>query len=149
MDIGEAHYNLAHALSALGQPHPAVRAFREALRLQPDWPAALRDLAELLATHPDAGVRDATEAVRLASRAVELVEDRAADQGFVMNERDDALMLSTLAAAYAAAGRFEDATRTAERAEAVASGSAPDLAAQIRAQRNRYRSGQPPFESER
>ena len=148
-DYFEAHYNLAHALSALGQPHPAVRAFREALRLQPDWPAALRDLAEILATHPDAGVRDATEAVRLASRAVELVEERAADPGFVMNERDDALMLSTLAAAYAAAGRFEDATRTAERAEAVASGSAPDLAAQIRAQRNRYRSGQPLFESER
>ena len=148
-DYFEAHYNLAHALSALGQPHQAVRAFREALRLQPDWPAALRDLAEVLATHPDPGVRDATEAVRLASRAVELVEERAADPGFVMNERDDALMLSTLAAAYAAAGRFEDATRTAERAEAVASGSAPDLAAQISAQRNRYRSGQPLFESER
>ena len=123
-DYSEAHLGLAHAFSAVGQPHAAVEQFREALRLQPDWPAALRDFASLLATHPDVGVRDPDEAVRLATRAVELVEERAADPGFVMNERDDALMLDTLAAAYAAAGRYEDAIRTAERAEALVAGSA-------------------------
>ena len=130
-DYPEAHYTLAHAFATVGQPSTAVRQFREALRLRPDWPAALRDLALLHATRAEAGVRDPGEAVRLASRAAEL------------SGRRDASILDALAAAYAAAGRFAEATRTAETAEALAADSAPDLAAQIRAHLNLYRAGQP------
>jgi hypothetical protein len=51
--------------------------------------------------------------------------------------------LDALAASYAAAGRFTEATRTAEEAEALAARSAPQLAADIRARLDRYRAGQP------
>ena len=130
-DYPEAHYNLAHAFATVGQSSAAVSQFREALRLRPDWPAALRDLALLRATRAEASVRDPGEAVRLASRAAEL------------SGRRDASILNALAAAYAAAGRFADATRTAEVAEALAVDSAPVLAAQIREHLSLYRAGQP------
>ena len=128
-DYAEAHYNLAHALSALGDQTAAVAQFREALRVRPDWATALGALAWLQATHPD--VRDPEEAVHLASRAAELSDNR------------DVAVLDALAAAYAAGGRFEEATRTAEAAEALAVASAPGLAAGIKARLNLYRAGRP------
>ena len=147
-EYAEARYNLAHALSAADQPDAAAEEFRAALQLEPDWPAALRDLATLLATHADAGVRDPPEAVRLAARAVDLVQERAADpdEQFATNPRDDALLLDALATAYAAAGRFDEAVSTAEDAEALAGGVDPALAGRIRGQLRRYRDGRFPFE---
>ena len=147
-EYAEAHYNLAHALSSTAQPRAAVAAFREALRIDPDWPAALRDLARLLATHADAAVRDPADAVRLAARAVDLARERAAgpDGRFVTNPRDDALLLDALATAYAAAGRFGEAARTAADAAALATDADPRLAAQIKGRQDRYRAGRFPFE---
>jgi len=133
----EAHYNLAHAYAAAGQPSEAVHQLREALRLRPDWPPAMGTLAWLQATHPDAGVGEPEEAVRLASRA--------ADQ----SGRRDASILDALAASYAAAGRFAEATRTAEEAEALAVRSAPQLVADIRARLGLYRAGRPVVASQR
>jgi len=128
-DYAEGHYNLAHALSAVGDQIAAVAQFREALRVRPAWPTALGALAWLQATHPD--VRDPEEAVHLASRAAELSENR------------DVAVLDALAAAYAAAGQFEEATRTAKMAEARAVASAPALVAGIRARLDLYRAGRP------
>ena len=146
-DYGEAHYNLAHALSAAGESGAAVQALRDALRIEDEWPAALRDLALLLATDADAAVRDPAEAVRLATRAVDLARERAADpeQRFEMNPRDDALLLDALATAYAAAGRFEEAVSTAEDARALVAAADPAMAARIAAQAERYRDGRFPF----
>jgi len=127
----EVHHTLAFALAAVGQPGDAVLHFHEAIRLRPDSPQILTDLAWLRATHPDAGTRDPEEAVRLATRAAELSGGR------------DPRILDTLAAAYASAGRFEDAVRTAEAAEIQAAASAPDLAAGIQTRLNLYRSGKP------
>ena len=85
-------------------------------------------LASLEATEPDAP-RDLRDAVRLASRAADLTGRR------------DPRILDVLAAVYAAAGRFGDASRTAEAAQALASaGSNPDLAAQLRERVSVYRS---------
>jgi Flp pilus assembly protein TadD len=39
----------AHALIAIGQPSAAVAEFRAAIRIRPDWPSALQDLAWLQA----------------------------------------------------------------------------------------------------
>ena len=127
-DYREAHYNLANVLS-MGEPHAAVREFREALRLHADWPEALRDLALLLATHPDPGVRDPTEALRLASRAADL------------SGQADPFILAALAAAYAAGGRFEEAIATAETAESLATDGAPELTELIRERLSWYRTG--------
>jgi protein O-mannosyl-transferase len=95
---------LAALLAGLGQTQGAIEQYREALKLDPNIPGALNNLAWILATHPDAGFRDGTEAVRLAEKAVELTR------------RNKAFLLGTLAASYAEAGRFNEAVKTAEEA---------------------------------
>jgi tetratricopeptide (TPR) repeat protein len=99
-----AHNNLGIALVAAGKVSEALPHMRQAARLAPDWPVPLASLAWTLATHPEPQVRRPDEAVRLAARAAELTARRDPD------------VLRTLAAAYAAAGRFEAATESAERA---------------------------------
>lgn len=98
----DAHTNLAQLLSNQGDAAAAAPLFLEALTLTPDHPQALAGLAWIRATAGDAALRDADEAVRLAERAVEATRHR------------DVGALDALAAAYASAGRFDDAVRTAE-----------------------------------
>jgi tetratricopeptide (TPR) repeat protein len=74
-------------------------------------PEILNNLAWQLATCPDSKVRDGTRAVRLAQRACELTHYRKT------------IMVGTLAAAYAEAGRFDEAIATAQRACDLASES--------------------------
>src|SRR3954465_2892663 len=128
----EARYNLGHALIAAGDAAEAAGQFRSALQVKPDWTPALASLAWLEATE-SAGVRNPEDALRLASRAAELTGNR------------DAQVLDVLAAAYAAAGRFPEATRTAETASQLASASSADLARQIDERVKLYRAGQPLF----
>ena len=70
------------------------------VRLAPNWPEALNNLAWLLSTHPSAEFRNGAEAVSLAERACQLTG------------RTNFWMLSTLAAAYAEAGRYPEAVST-------------------------------------
>jgi Flp pilus assembly protein TadD len=128
-DYAEAHYNLSQAQVAANQPARAADALREALRLRADWPAAMGALAWLQVTHADPGIYDPEQALRLATRAADLSDGK------------DVAILDALAAAYAASGRFDEAARTAEGAVALADGSAPHLAGNIRARLARYRSG--------
>ena len=74
------------------------------LRLDPDRPEALNDLAWLLATSSDDKVRNGAEAVLHAERACRLTAFKQTQ------------MISALAAAYAEAGRFPEAVATAEMA---------------------------------
>ena len=115
-----------------------IAVLREELSRNPDSAQTLNNLAVLLATAPDDAVRDGAEAVRLAERANALTEQQ------------NPVMLTTLAAAYAEAGRFEDAIRTAEQATKLA------LAAgiEVLANRNRqlleyYRRGEPYHQQDR
>jgi Flp pilus assembly protein TadD len=130
-DHPEGRYNLAHASTSIARPTEAVRELRQALRLRPDWPPALEALAWLQATEADVTIRDPPEAVRLASRAADL------------SGMKNPTALDTLAAAYAAAGRFTEAARTAETAEALAASTSPALAAEIKGRLNLYRAGTP------
>ena len=106
-DFPNAYYSLATALAETGRWRESAEAYRRQLRLQPGHLFALNGLARLLATCPDPAVRDGREAVRLAERACRAAggEERPA-------------FLDTLAAAYAEAGRFDDAVRTVELAMA-------------------------------
>jgi len=70
--------------------------------------AALNNLAWIYATDPRSELRDADEAVRLAEQACQL------------SDRTVPSRLTTLAAAYAAAGRFDKAVATAEEAMRLA-----------------------------
>ncbi len=100
----EAHGAASTILIRLGRRGEAVKHLRAALETAPKDPQVLTSLAWLLATAPEAAVRDGTEAVVLAERLVGGTESPTATQ------------LDTLAAAYAEAGRFTDAVPAAERA---------------------------------
>jgi tetratricopeptide (TPR) repeat protein len=103
-NIALTHQALALALKSKGRNEEAITHFREALRIKPNWEKPMNSLAWILATHSDSNLRDPQEALSLALRACELADYQ--DPGF----------LDTLAAAYAAAGRFADAAATAEKA---------------------------------
>ncbi|MGH7971024.1 MAG: hypothetical protein ACREIC_20065, partial [Limisphaerales bacterium] len=85
-----------------------IAAYRQAVSLQPGSSVALNNLAFLLATAPEPALRDGAAAVKYAQQACFLT-------GY-----SNAATLSTLAAAYAEAGRFDDAVATTEKACKVA-----------------------------
>jgi hypothetical protein len=99
------------AATVRGQSRVAAQIdqFREAVNRDPNSAVALNNLACLLATAGDPSLRDGSEAVRLAERACGLT-------GY-----QNTSVLSTLAAAYAEIGRFDEAIATAEKASALAS----------------------------
>ena len=128
----DAYYYLARASSAVNRPADAVRLLSRAVEIRPEWPEALAQLAWLLATEGDASVQNPAKAVQYGLRAAALTNHR------------DSSVLDSLAAAYAAAGRFDLATVTAEAAlSASAPSDAPELAQQVRARLALYRAGRP------
>ena len=113
-----------------GRPREAVEPLEQALRIDPDMADAQNNLAWVLATLPPSRGGDAVKAVGLAQRACELTGNRLPGT------------LDTLAAAYAAAGRFGEAVATAEKAIDMAqSAGQTKLAAEIEARLQLYRSG--------
>jgi tetratricopeptide (TPR) repeat protein len=134
-----AHAHLGDALLARGEGALAVQHWEEAVRLRPDFLEAANNLAWLLATSPDASLRDPERALAVAGSAARLV---AGDREAPPAER--ASVLDTLAAAQAAAGRFPAAAATAERAVALAEAAGdPALAADLRSRLALYRAGAP------
>ena len=128
----EAHIGLGDALHAQGRTTEAVAHWREGIDLQPDDALALRRAAWVLATSPDAAIRNGGDALAFAVRAVEITGG------------GDARILDTLAAAYAEKGQFADAALTALRALAhAAQENQPALADAIRARIARYEAQQP------
>lgn len=131
-ELLDAHLNLAMIYEELGQHKLAVRHYRHHLRM-PDPPiAATVKLAWILATSSDETVRAPQEAVRLA------------ETGAKVTERRVAVILDRLAAAYAAAGKFEAAIKTAEEAAQLAEQKGQsDLAKEIQARLMLYRQNVP------
>jgi tetratricopeptide (TPR) repeat protein len=103
-----AELKLAAISSDNRQFSDAIHHYQRALELDTNSVPALNNLAWLLATAPDPGLRNGKEAVRLAERACR------------QSEFKEALLLGTLAAAYAEAGRFDDAVATAQKARELA-----------------------------
>jgi tetratricopeptide (TPR) repeat protein len=107
-DHADSHIHLGSALADQRQPKDAMTQYRLALRLNPNAIDALNNLAWMLATQPDAELRNGTEAVQLAERACEITSYQVP------------LLVGTLAAACAEAGRFADAVKFAQKAEDLA-----------------------------
>jgi Flp pilus assembly protein TadD len=105
------HLGLATVLPHLGRNAEAATHLKAARQTCPDAPDAMNNLAWTLATSDDAELRDGAQAVKYAERACELTHYR------------ETIMVGTLAAAYAEAGRFEEAVATAQKACALASES--------------------------
>jgi len=104
----QSHYNLGLASVMAGLWGRAATNYQAAIKLNPDWAIALNDLAWLQATAPDEHVRNGPEAVRLAERACAL------------SQQKEARYLGTLDAAYAEAGRFDEAIAMVGKACALA-----------------------------
>ncbi len=117
------HYNLGNALLQIGRVDEAVVQYQKVLEVHPDSAEVynkLRQLAWMLATSPDASIRNGVKAVELAQQANQLAGGK--NPGF----------LHTLAAACAEAGRFDDAIQNAQKAiELARAAGQPDLVEQL------------------
>lgn len=102
------HYMLAGLLYQRRNFTEAMVEYQLALQIDPNQPLALNDLAWILATAPDARLRNGAAAVDLAQRACRLTNYKMT------------LFVGTLAAAYAEAGRYQDAVKAAEQAITLA-----------------------------
>ena len=125
-------YNLANAYRSDGQLENAVEAYRHTLEMQPKMTLAANNLAWILATHPNAEIRNGAEAVLWAKR----VSDQTNDS--------QAAFLDTLACAYAENGDFQYAIAAADRAIAMYNENGDDSkAANVEARLELFRRGQP------
>jgi Flp pilus assembly protein TadD len=125
----ESRRDLADLLAEGRQFSDAIDSYREALRLKPDFQAALNNLAWLRACCPQAEFRNGGEAVELAERACQLSQHHNAD------------FLGTLAAAYAEAGRFDAALDRVQKALFLAQGSSSTNL--LRQMLEQFRAGKP------
>lgn len=104
----DADAGLGMVSETVGSDSDAVMYYRNALLAAPDSVIALNNLAWLLATDSNPALRNGSEAVSLAKSACDLTHYQ------------QVRLIGTLAAAYAEAGRFEDAIATAQKAIALA-----------------------------
>ncbi len=129
-DSAETQNSLALALWQAGRVKEAIAHWERALRIQPDYAAAQNSLAWALATVGPENGGDPVRAVTLAEQACKLTEHRVPGN------------VDTLATAYAAAGRFNDAIVTEQKALALARvAGQSQLAGEIEARLQLYRAG--------
>lgn len=125
-----AYYNRALARAHILNHDGAITDFNEVIRLDPRHANAHNNTAWMLATTPVTAVRNGTRALELARKAAELTNWK------------EALILQTLAAAYAETGNFSEAVRWQTKAlefPDFATNSGPEALRQIEF----YRQGQP------
>jgi tetratricopeptide (TPR) repeat protein len=128
----ETELQLAQISTDNQQFSDAITHLQQVLELDTNSDTALNNLACLRATASDPGFRNGNEAVRLAERACSLTQYK------------DPFLITTLAAAYAEAGRFDDAVVTARKAHAMALAQGlKELAAQEEQLLELYKSGRP------
>ena len=110
-DDVNARFNLGSALQLTGRHGEAVAQFRYVVQLKPDWIEALVRLSGLLSQGRSSSAEQTNEAIEFARRATELSGHR------------DPMALRTLAAAYAAAGEYDQAAGIAQMALDLVEGS--------------------------
>ena len=118
VENAKSHYDQGMELMAKRHAREAIAQWRQALALAPSNPSASNQLAWVLATWPDASIRNGPEALELAELAVKL------------SGGSDPAVLDTLAAAQAECGRFPEALETIRRALDLARGD-PALTADL------------------
>ena len=131
-----AHWQLANVFLGNSKAREAVEQFEAAIKLQPELAKTANNLAWILATHADATIRNEKRAVELATLICKSTKEPSASQ------------LDTLAAAFAAEGRFELAVKASTRAIAIAKeGGDEGLAQRISKRQDLYHQ-QKPFREE-
>jgi len=99
----EALYNLGMARWASGNSRAAVKQYEHVLKIKPRWKVPANSLAWILATDKDPDIRSGKAALKWAKVACEGEGAKNPDY------------LDTLAAAYAEAGEFDMAVKTARK----------------------------------
>jgi tetratricopeptide (TPR) repeat protein len=131
-DFAEPHNNLGLAFLRQGRTDGATSHFQMAVKIRPDYAEAQNNLAWVLATCPQAALRNGGKAVELAQKANALTGGKNPNY------------LRTLAAAFAEAGRFGDAVQSAQKAiELARAAGRQDLAGQLNIELKRYQAGLP------
>ena len=102
-DYPQVQNNIGLALMQKGRPSEAIAHWEKTLQIRSDFVDALNNLGWVLATYPEASIRNGARAVALAERAYQLSGDKKP------------AILRTLAAAYAESGRFTEAMDIAQR----------------------------------
>jgi tetratricopeptide (TPR) repeat protein len=129
----DAWANLGMACYKKGASKEAIDAWQQAVAIVPDQFNLQNNLAWLLATTPDPSLRDGAKAVALATQA-----SQASGGG-------NAVILHTLAVAYAAAGDYGRAAATARRSLNLAVEQKKDaLAATLQREIKLYEANPPP-----
>jgi tetratricopeptide (TPR) repeat protein len=132
-DDANVHYLYAMALERDHQATLAAQEYAVAAKLRPDWSPPARALIWLLATSTDSKVRNPAQAI---------AQGEAVNQASAFSDAD---LLDALSAAYAAAGRFDQAISTAHRArELAAAHHQPPLVEQIDQHLARYQAHELP-----
>ncbi|HXC35019.1 MAG TPA: tetratricopeptide repeat protein [Candidatus Acidoferrales bacterium] len=129
-DYALAHENLADCFLEQGQTSKAVEQWKLALQYMPGMVSVQVNLSWVMATCPDASVRDGPIAVALAERARQLSNGR------------NPLALRSLAAAYAEIGQYTNAVAAAQQAFQFSHDN-PGMAAVIQDQLKHYQNHQP------
>jgi len=111
----KSYYNLGRLYGLQGQYDNAIENLNKAIENNPRYARAYNEKAWILATCPNEKYRDGDKAIELAKKAVELSLTYP-DQDILSLT---APTMDTLAAAYAEAGRYEDAITTQEKAISV------------------------------
>ena len=133
-DTGKAEIYalLGEAYKKSGKYEQAIESWNRAMELEPNNVKVLNNAAWLLATAGDVNSENAVKATGFAQRACELTGYK------------EPIPLDTLAAAYAAEGRFDDARTTAEKALAAAKAAKQqELAQRIENRLKLYEQGLP------
>lgn len=130
--FAEAYFNLGNAYREKKMASQAANSYEKTIELAPQFVPAQMNLAWMLATWPDAGVRNGDKAVALATR----LNDRAQSR--------DPEILRILAAACAETGKYAEATSTAKQALALAQAeSRAELSADLQTEIHLYQTNTP------
>ena len=134
IEIDEANFpswrGRSDAEISIGDHPSALADLERALTLMPDDSGVLNNLAWLLATSPDDGLRDGKRAVELARKACEVTEWK------------EPHIISTLAAGYAEAGDFDEARKYSRQA-VDSEGSTPEVKRQLEGELASYEAKKP------
>jgi tetratricopeptide (TPR) repeat protein len=131
-DNAKAHLNLGNALQQKGRADEAIAHYQRALQIKPADTAIQNNLAWFLATCPKASLRNGHKAVELAQQADAVAGGK------------NPIILHTLAAAFAEAGRFSDAVRSDQKAiELARAAGRQDMVVQLNGELKRYEAGLP------